>query len=308
MNEELREAVERGDIESVTRLLEMKGDVNARDKDGNTLLMQACRKKKKEMVVLLLSKSADVNETGDCGWTALIVSAIVRSEEITDLLLNVKDINVMKGDYWGRTAIHYAAGNNHVTIVERLLSCSVPVDINDNDGCTPLLFAAWHGDVCCVDVLLKHGASPQHESECGVSPLEIAKGKGHSDVVEMMEEAIRLTSHPYVEGRMFVMKRQYEETIAELQSEVDKMKEELRQSSLVHEVRRLRSEIQEKEGEMRCLVSALATVSRMASEKVGEGHTTCAEYHMLSQAAGNNIKRKIGYIIDSRCFSESPVG
>ena len=64
---------------------------------------------------------------------------------------------------WGRTAIHYAAGNNHVTIVERLLSCSVPVDINDNDGCTPLLFAAWHGDVCCVDVLLKHGASPQHE-------------------------------------------------------------------------------------------------------------------------------------------------
>ena len=34
-----------------------------------------------------------------CGWTALIVSAIVRSEEITDLLLNVKDINVMKGDY-----------------------------------------------------------------------------------------------------------------------------------------------------------------------------------------------------------------
>ena len=42
--------------------------------------------------------------------------------------------------------------------------------------------------------------------------------------------------------------------------------------------------------------------------QVGEGHTTCAEYHMLSQAAGNNIKRKIGYIIDSRCFSESPVG
>ena len=32
------------------------------------------------------------------GFTALIVSVIMRSEEITDLLLNVKDINVMKGD------------------------------------------------------------------------------------------------------------------------------------------------------------------------------------------------------------------
>ena len=61
------------------------------------------------------------------------------------------------------TAIHLAAANNHVTIVERLLSCSVPVDINDNDGCTPLWDAAYRGCVCCVDVLLKHGASPQHE-------------------------------------------------------------------------------------------------------------------------------------------------
>ena len=57
----------------------------------------------------------------------------------------------------------HAAMNNHVTIVERLVSCSIYVDINDNDGCTTLLWAAHYGRVCCVDVLLKHGASPQHE-------------------------------------------------------------------------------------------------------------------------------------------------
>ena len=50
-----------------------------------------------------------------------------------------------------------------MTIVERLLSCSVPVDINDNYGRTPLWWAARRGHVSCVDVLLKHGASPQHE-------------------------------------------------------------------------------------------------------------------------------------------------
>ena len=67
--------------------------------------------------------------------------------------------------------------------------------------------------------------------------------------------------------------------IAELQSEVEKMKEELRQSSLVHEseVTRLTTEIQEKEEEMRCLVSALATVSRMASDKVGQAHIELAD-------------------------------
>ena len=50
-----------------------------------------------------------------------------------------------------------------MTIVERLVSCSVPVDINDNDGHTPLWWAACDGCVSLVDVLLKHGASPQHE-------------------------------------------------------------------------------------------------------------------------------------------------
>ena len=53
------------------------------------------------------------------------------------------------------------------------------------------------------------------------------------------------------------------------------MKEELRQSSLVHEGTMLINKIQEKEEEMRYLVSALA--SRMASEKVGQAHTELAD-------------------------------
>ncbi|XP_062515604.1 inversin-like [Corticium candelabrum] len=100
---------------------------------------------------------------------------------------------------------------------------SVPVDINDNSGRTPLWFAARDGDVCCVDVLLKHGASPQHESMRG-SPLEITKEQGHSDVVEMMEEAMKLTSHPYVEGHMSVMRHQYQQKIAELQCEIIRLR------------------------------------------------------------------------------------
>ena len=32
------------------------------------------------------------------GYTALIVSAIIGAQDIVDLLLNVKDINVMKKD------------------------------------------------------------------------------------------------------------------------------------------------------------------------------------------------------------------
>ena len=37
------------------------------------------------------------------------------------------------------------------------------VDIKDNDGETPLFCAACEGHVDCVDVLLVHGANPDHK-------------------------------------------------------------------------------------------------------------------------------------------------
>ncbi|XP_062515452.1 ankyrin repeat domain-containing protein 50-like isoform X2 [Corticium candelabrum] len=225
MNEEFMKAVERGDsITYITCLLNMGVDINTHDEYGNTLLIQACLNKNKEMVEFLLTKSADVNGAGEKGWTALIVAVLLGCDDIVEVLLNVKDVNVMKKDDGGMTAIHHAAMWNHVIIVERLLSCSVPADINDNIGCTPLCWAACLGHVCCVDVLLKHGASPKHKSELLGSPLEIAKEKGHSDVVEMMKEAIRLTSHPYVEGRMSVMRHQYQQTIAQQESEIMRLR------------------------------------------------------------------------------------
>ncbi|XP_062522419.1 ankyrin repeat, SAM and basic leucine zipper domain-containing protein 1-like isoform X2 [Corticium candelabrum] len=221
MEKELCEAVRRGDIHSVTGFLDMGVDINQRDEDGNTLLIQACWKNKKEMVKLLLTnKLTDANGTGIFGWTPLITAASNGLYNIFDMLLKTKDINVMKGDDAGMTAIHHAAMNNHVTIVDSLVSCSVPVDINDNGGCTPLWWAACNGDVCCVDVLLKLGASPLHESKLEGSPLEIAKEKGHSDVVEMMEEAIRLKTPKREEhvATVTLLKRQLAEKDVQLQS------------------------------------------------------------------------------------------
>ena len=64
----------------------------------------------------------------------------------------------------GWTAIHFAALNGHKTIVERLLyCCESTVDIEDINGLTPLWLASRGGHVDCVDVLLVHGANPEHK-------------------------------------------------------------------------------------------------------------------------------------------------
>ncbi|XP_062512138.1 E3 ubiquitin-protein ligase HACE1-like isoform X2 [Corticium candelabrum] len=305
-NDVLVQAVRRGDIQAVTHVLKMGVDIDTRYEYGSgcvvsyneTLLMIACRNNKKEMVELLLSKSADVNKGDRWGWTALMMAADDGSEDIMNIILKTKDIDVKMGDCWGKTAIHHAAMANHVAIVERLLSCSVPVDIIDFRNRTPLWFAVRGGCVSCVDVLLKHGANPRHMRSRG-SPLEFAKRRGLIDVIKMMEEAIRLRSHPYMEGHVSVIRHQDQQTIAELQSDIRKIKKELSQSVPESELTKLRKEIQQKEEEIRCLVSALATVSRVASEKVGKGRTTSAEGQMLSLAAGNDIK--IASVSEDEC-------
>ena len=50
-----------------------------------------------------------------------------------------------------------------MTIVEKLLSFGVSVDIGDKRGYTPLCYAADSGDVSFVDLLLKRGANPHHK-------------------------------------------------------------------------------------------------------------------------------------------------
>ena len=81
----------------------------------------------------------------------------------------------------GFTVFHNAAMSNSKSILDRLLlmghqqccsasgspslrgtSCGSTVDIEDKDGLTPLSYAAGFGHVDCVDVLLVHGANPDH--------------------------------------------------------------------------------------------------------------------------------------------------
>eukprot|EP00759_Apiculatamorpha_spiralis_P038259 PhF_6_TR37592/c0_g1_i3/m.55798 len=62
---------------------------------------------------------------------------------------------------------------------------------------TPLHFAASHGHLECVKLLVTHGADPNIQGSndiVGVSPLQVAKTNGHSSVVVYLEGVIAATS------------------------------------------------------------------------------------------------------------------
>ena len=60
----------------------------------------------------------------------------------------------------GLTAMHWAAMINSSSVVNRLMRYGATVDIADNEGCTPLWYAACNVQLDCIRRLLSLGASP----------------------------------------------------------------------------------------------------------------------------------------------------
>ena len=116
----LRDAIAKGDIESLKRQLASGVDVNLKAARGWTPLHNSVDSDDKEIVELLIKNGADVNATHNGGGTPL----------------------------------HWAARKGQKEIVELLISNGASVNTQDEDGGTPLFYAS---NPEIVDLLRKHG-------------------------------------------------------------------------------------------------------------------------------------------------------
>jgi hypothetical protein len=164
-----------GDIDKVRALLAAGADVNAKDKDGNTPLLEATLNFHGDIVDMLLSSGANVNAKGEDGDTVLLYAAGHGDIELVESLLrrnakvNVQNVN-------GDCALIRAASNGHVEVVKALLLRGANVDEKDSEGWTALMWAVANGHVETVRLLLANGADPAAKNNEGQSALELAKG------------------------------------------------------------------------------------------------------------------------------------
>ena len=109
-------------------------------------------------------------------------------------------VNVNKGDYDQRTAMHLAAGEGHVEIL-RLL-CQVPganVNVEDRWKRRPLDDAVSAGHDACVQVLKQFGATP------GTSSLMIQEGNPKSKDDDLDKSGKRLVDNLKVDFEEITM-------------------------------------------------------------------------------------------------------
>jgi ankyrin repeat protein len=156
---ELIKALRAGDLDHVKRLLDRRGDVNYKDPEGWTALMEAANKGYGHVVTSLLDRGAEVNAKNKHGFTALLCAAYKGQTEVMKLLLERGADPNTKG-YQGWTALVYASINGHIAAIELLLAKGAHVNTETKTGLTALDWAEKEKKREAVRVLRRHGGRP----------------------------------------------------------------------------------------------------------------------------------------------------
>ena len=114
-------------IERINKYLDNNGDINAVNKNGNTLLMEAVAIGYYDLADYLVEKKADISITNANGENALILSA--HYPYIMNLLIN-NNADINTADNNSKTALHYACEYGDLYSVKLLIKSGA--DINKN--------------------------------------------------------------------------------------------------------------------------------------------------------------------------------
>ncbi len=168
-------AAREGDLESVKILLNAGADVNQTSEYGWTALLTATQNRFYQLGVYLIERGANPNLANEGGWNPLYIATDNR--------------NIERGEYPTRKP-----DMDHLDFIKRLLAAGA----NPNqrmrsstetrtvfthqwlfeEGATPFLRAAQSGDVVLMKLLLERGADPSIATDHNVTPLMVASGIG----------------------------------------------------------------------------------------------------------------------------------
>ncbi|WP_447933209.1 ankyrin repeat domain-containing protein [Wolbachia endosymbiont of Dactylopius coccus] len=163
-------------------LIELGADLEAKDKDGNTPLMNASLIGNLDVVGYLVSKGADIYAKANDGKTAL---DIARGAGHTDI---VQYFEERGRDYTnGKKAMHFAAENNDVETLSSLVNKGKNVNDCGDDYWRPLHYAARAGSLEATQFLVEKGAgfyANKYKTTGGQAPIHIAAYYGNKNIVK----------------------------------------------------------------------------------------------------------------------------
>ena len=152
----LTRAAEKNDISTIKWLVDNFKeylDLDATNYKGDTALITAAWKDNIEIVKYLVEQGADFNKQGEYGNIPLMFAISHKNLDMAKFLLNQKNIKLDLQGQSGKTVVFRAVQINSIEIVNRLIEIGVDLNIENDEGYTPLMIAAEKGYTKIVRLL-----------------------------------------------------------------------------------------------------------------------------------------------------------
>ncbi len=163
-------------------------DPNLRDEKGMPGLYVALQEGTlKAANVLLASPRLQPESRNPADESPLMMAALKGHLDIATRLIKLgADVNKP-----GWTPLHYAATHGHLKIMELLLEEHAFIDAESPNGTTPLMMAASYGTPEAVKLLIEAGADIHMRNQKGMTALDFARRAERPDSVELIDTALR---------------------------------------------------------------------------------------------------------------------
>ena len=186
--EDFFSAIKRDDASAVSSLLTRGFDVNTISASGDHGLILAIREPSLRVASVLINwPKVNVEARTRQDESPLMLASLNGLTEICEQLI-AKDADVNKP---GWTPLHYAATHGHLAVMTLLLDNHAYIDAASPNGTTPLMMAAHYGTPSAVKLLLEAGADPMLKNAQGLSAIDFAHSADRADSAEIIAAFVR---------------------------------------------------------------------------------------------------------------------
>ncbi|KAH8519843.1 hypothetical protein Peur_038767 [Populus x canadensis] len=178
-------------------IIEHGGDVNQNDNVRQTALHWAAVRGSIAVADVLLQNGGRVEAADANGYRAVHVAAQYGQTGFLNHIGAKYRADFDAVDNEGRSPLHWAAYKGYADTIRLLLFRDAYQGRQDREGCTPLHWAALRGNIEACTILVHAGTKQELavKDKAGFTPAQIASDKGHRHIALFLSNAQRAQSN-----------------------------------------------------------------------------------------------------------------